>query len=224
MRQAPLEAAARAGAVVPSPAQAASRAGASNTPALLGGTPVRRTPFPSWPVADALEEDALVRVIRSGKWNRGDNVSSFESAYAALTGAKDCLATANGTSALIVSLAALGIGPGDEVIVPPYTFVATINSVLLMRALPVFVDTDPDTFQIDARKVERCDHRPNEVDPAGAPRRHPPRSRHDSRGRAPARRHRGRGRVPGASRRVARAKGRHVWGDRGASAFRRARI
>lgn len=80
---------------------------------------MRRTPFPSWPVADAREEDALVRVIRSGKWFRGENVSAFEAAYASLTGAKHCLATANGTSALLTSLAALGVGPGDEVIVPP---------------------------------------------------------------------------------------------------------
>ena len=138
------------------PAQTASAASASNTPAILGGTPVRRTPFPSWPVADAREEDALVRVIRSGRWNRGDNVAAFEAAYASLTGAKHCLATANGTSALITTLAALGIGPGDEVIVPPYTFVATINAVLLLRALPVFVDTDINTFQIDARKVEQA--------------------------------------------------------------------
>lgn len=129
---------------------------ASNTPALFGGTPVRRTPFPSWPVADTREEDALTRVIRSGRWNRGDNVAAFESAYSSLTGAKHCLATANGTSALITSLAALGIGPADEVIVPPYTFVATINAVLLMHALPVFVDSDVDTFQIDARKIERA--------------------------------------------------------------------
>ena len=71
-----------------------------------------------------------------------------------LTGAKHCVATANGTSALFASLAALGIGPGDEVIVPPYTFIATINAVLLQYALPVFVDTDPETFQIDARKIE----------------------------------------------------------------------
>jgi len=141
-------------AAVRQPAQAAASSGTSNAAALLGGTPVRRAPFPSWPVADAKEEDALVRVIRSGRWNRGDNVAAFESAYASLTGAKHCLATANGTSALITSLAALGIGPGDEVIVPPYTFVATINAVLLMRALPVFVDTDIDTFQIDSRKIE----------------------------------------------------------------------
>ena len=71
----------------------------------------------------------------------------------ALTGATHCLATANGTSALLTTLGALDVGPGDEVIVPPYTFVATINAVLLRHALPVFVDTDIETFQIDARKV-----------------------------------------------------------------------
>jgi perosamine synthetase len=123
-------------------------------PALLGGTPVRRRPFPSWPVADARDQESLASVVRSGKWFRGEQVAAFESKYAALTGAKGCLATANGTSALITSLAALGIGPGDEVIVPPYTFIATVNAVLLMHALPVFVDTDAGTFQIDARKIE----------------------------------------------------------------------
>jgi perosamine synthetase len=128
----------------------------TSRPALLGGRPVRRTPFPSWPIADAREEDALVRVIRSGKWNRGESVAAFETAYASLTGARHCLATANGTSALITSLSALGVGPGDEVIVPPYTFVATINAVLMMRALPVFVDSDLETCQIDARKVEQA--------------------------------------------------------------------
>jgi dTDP-4-amino-4,6-dideoxygalactose transaminase len=136
--------------------QSTPAATAAKAPALLGGTPVRTTPFPSWPVADAREEDALVRVIRSGRWNRGDNVSAFEAAYASLTGAKHCLATANGTSALITSLGALGIGAGDEVIVPPYTFIATINAVLLMRALPVFVDSDLETSQIDARKIEQA--------------------------------------------------------------------
>jgi perosamine synthetase len=146
----------RAEARVRPSSQSATVVTSSKAPALLGGTPVRRTPFPSWPVADAREEDALVRVIRSGKWNRGENVSAFETSYASLTGGKHCLATANGTSALITSLGALGIGPGDEVIVPPYTFVATINAVLLLRALPVFVDSDVETFQIDARKVEQA--------------------------------------------------------------------
>jgi len=139
------------------PANARPRPAAQQSgPALLGGTPVRRQPFPSWPVADAREEKALADLVRSRKWFRGENVGSFETAYAKLTGAKGCLATANGTSALITSLSALGIGPGDEVIVPPYTFVATINAVLLMHAMPVFVDSDIETFQIDARKVERA--------------------------------------------------------------------
>jgi dTDP-4-amino-4,6-dideoxygalactose transaminase len=124
-------------------------------PAVLGGPPVRTAPFPGWPVADAREEQALTNVVRSGKWWRGsgEQVARFESAYAALTGAKHCLATANGTSSLLVALSALDIGPGDEVVVPPYTFVATINAVLALHALPVFVDTDVETFQIDARKV-----------------------------------------------------------------------
>lgn len=137
-------------------AQTGSATSSSKGPALLGGTPVRRARFPSWPVADAREEEALVGVIRSGDWFRGQKVSAFEAAYASLTGAKHCLATANGTSALITSFAALGVGPGDEVIVPPYTFVATVNAVLLMHALPVFVDSDIETFQIDARKVEQA--------------------------------------------------------------------
>jgi len=95
-------------------------------------------------------------VLRNGKWNRldGDCARQFEETWAATLGAKHCLATANGTSALIISLNALGIGPGDEVIVPPYTFVATVNAVLMQYAMPVFVDTDPETFQIDARKIE----------------------------------------------------------------------
>jgi perosamine synthetase len=135
---------------------AATVAPTSGPPAILGGAPVRTAPVPSWPVADASEEKALADVLRSGEWFRvgGRSVDRFEAEYAKLTGSAHCLATANGTSALILSLQALGVGAGDEVIVPPYTFVATVNAVLLLHALPVFVDTDPDTFQIDARKVE----------------------------------------------------------------------
>jgi perosamine synthetase len=125
-------------------------------PALLGGQATRTEPFPSWPKFDDSEEKALADVLRSGKWFRGNgqHVNRFEQSYAQLMGAKHCLATANGTSALLVSLAALGVGPGDEVIVPPYTFVATVNVILARCALPVFVDTDPETFQIDPRKIE----------------------------------------------------------------------
>jgi dTDP-4-amino-4,6-dideoxygalactose transaminase len=69
-------------------------------------------------------------------------------------GTKHCVVTSSGTAALFTSLKVLGIGPGDEVLVPPYTFIATVNAVLLEYALPVFVDTDRQTFQMDARKIE----------------------------------------------------------------------
>ncbi len=125
-------------------------------PALLGGKPARTDAIPSWPVFDRSEEDALINVVRSGKWGRGngEQVNRFEAAYARFTGAHGCLTTVNGTNALYISLNALGIEPGDEVLVPPFTFVATVNVVLRQHALPVFVDSDLDTFQIDARKIE----------------------------------------------------------------------
>jgi len=133
-----------------------ARSAVTDKPAIIGGRPVRATPFPSWPVIAENEERAWMEVLRRGKWNRldGECARRFEETWAQKLGAKHCLATANGTSALIISLNALGIGPGDEVIVPPYTFVATVNAVLLQHAMPVFVDTDPETFQIDARKIE----------------------------------------------------------------------
>ena len=129
---------------------------ASTKPAILGGAPLKTEAFPSWPITDDLEDKALLKVLHGGKWNRGNGsqVNRFEQEYAQLMGAKHCLASANGTSALLIALDAIGVQPGDEVIVPPYTFVATINAVLAMSALPVFVDTDPRTFQIDAKKIE----------------------------------------------------------------------
>ncbi len=128
----------------------------SQSPAVLGGEAVRTRPFPGWPVTDDTDERAWMEVLRSGRWFRGggDRVNRFEEAYARLTGSRYCVATANGTSALFAALGGMDVGPGDEVILPPYTFVATLNVVFLQYALPVFVDSDPETFQIDARKVE----------------------------------------------------------------------
>ncbi len=125
-------------------------------PAILGGAPIRDKGFQKWPVFDETEEKAVLEVLRSGKWYRGSGqmVRKFEEQYAALTGAKHCLAVANGTSSLLCSLAALDAGPGDEVILPPYTFVATLNVILARHALPVFVDSDIETFQMDHRKIE----------------------------------------------------------------------
>lgn len=142
--------------IVAASAAAAPVTAAPSRLALLGGKPVRTEPFPGWPKVGEVEEKMMLEVLRSGKWFRGwgKQVERFEAAYARLTGAKHCLATANGTSALFTTLNALDVAPGDEVIVPPYTFVATVNVVMLQFAVPVFVDTDRDTFQIDARKIE----------------------------------------------------------------------
>jgi dTDP-4-amino-4,6-dideoxygalactose transaminase len=124
--------------------------------AVLGGPPVRTAGFPAWPQIEQADRDAWKQVLEERTWCRlgGHFADTFEQAYAQVTGTKACVATANGTSALFASLGALGLGPGDEVLVPPYTFVATINVVLLHYALPVFVDTDRETFQMDARKIE----------------------------------------------------------------------
>jgi perosamine synthetase len=133
-------------------------AGGTEPLAILGGPSVRNSkqPFFKWPVTTETDEHVWMDVLKKGKWCRldGDYANRFEDSWAQKLGAKHCQAVANGTSALITSLAALGIGPGDEVIVPPYTFVATINAVLIHHALPIFVDTDPETFQIDASKIE----------------------------------------------------------------------
>ena len=108
-----------------------------------------------WPQWEASDERALLDVLHSGKWGRGNGtrVKEFEAAYSRMTGAKFCVATSSGTGALLTSLGALGIGPGDEVVLPPYTFVATFNAITHSFALPIFSDTDPATFQIDPKKV-----------------------------------------------------------------------
>jgi dTDP-4-amino-4,6-dideoxygalactose transaminase len=124
--------------------------------AVEGGTPVTKRLDHAWPIHDRSEEEALTAVLRSGHWGRttGRRVGEFEGQYAKLTGTAHCVATANGTSALIAALNAIDIGPGDEVLIPPYTFVATLNVVLLQHALPVFVDTDLESFQMDPAKLE----------------------------------------------------------------------
>ena len=122
--------------------------------AILGGKPVRTKPFHPWPVWDELDEKAIIPVLRSGVWSRNNVVSEAEEKFARLMGAKHCLLTSNGTNALFTALRALGVGGGDEVITTPYTFVATIDAILLNNALPVFVDIDPETWQIDPEKIE----------------------------------------------------------------------
>jgi dTDP-4-amino-4,6-dideoxygalactose transaminase len=128
----------------------------ANKPALLGGTPVHQAGWSEWPKWREAWEPAVIKVLRSGKWFRGDggHVAEFETAYARLLGAKRCLATASGTTALLVSLHVMDVDAGDEVIVSPYTFVATYNAILINKALPVFADTDPATLTMDPKSIE----------------------------------------------------------------------
>jgi len=127
----------------------------TGTPAILGGQKLRTKGWPGWPMWNpATDEEQVLKVLRSGVWSRAGVVTEFEKKWAEAIGAKRCLAVVNGTTALIAAMVQLGIGGGDEVIVPPYTFIATVAAVLQTGAIPIFVDTDPETFQIDADKIE----------------------------------------------------------------------
>jgi len=100
------------------------------------------------------DENALIRVIRSGWLSDGKETESFEKEIAQYTGAKHVIVVNNGTSALIASLLAEGISKDDEVIVPSFTFIAPVNSILVIGAKPVLVDCDLETFNITLEKVK----------------------------------------------------------------------
>ena len=127
----------------------------ADKPAVLGGTPVHSGGWPDWPKWRQSWEPSVLEVLRSGRWFRGngEHVADFETAYAQLLGAKRCLATASGTTALMVALHVMDVDAGDEVIVSPYTFIATYNAILVNKALPVFADTDPATLTIDPATI-----------------------------------------------------------------------
>ena len=126
------------------------------TLALLGGKPLRRRPFPSWPVFGKSDERRLLRALRSGKWGRlqGSEVAEFERRFARMHGCKHGIAVVNGTVSLRIALMAAGIRAEDEAIIPPYTFFSTASTVIEANAIPVFVDIDLDTFNLDPRAVE----------------------------------------------------------------------
>jgi perosamine synthetase len=129
---------------------------AADVPALLGGTPVHAGGWPAWPEWRQAWEPSILDVLRSGKWYRGsgEQVPQFEAAYARLLGARRCLATASGTTALVVGMHVLDVDAGDEVIVSPFTFIASYNAILLNKALPVLADTDPATLTMDPASIE----------------------------------------------------------------------
>lgn len=100
------------------------------------------------------ERRAVSKVLKSGLLAQGPMVAKFESDFSKFVGGRECVAVNSGTSALHVALLSLGIGPGDEVIVPSFTFAATANSVALTGAKPVFIDINPRTFNIDPSLIE----------------------------------------------------------------------
>ncbi|HEX8468421.1 MAG TPA: DegT/DnrJ/EryC1/StrS family aminotransferase [Allosphingosinicella sp.] len=109
-----------------------------------------------WPFYAEDEIDSVVRVLRSGKVNQwtGGEVFAFQDALARTFGGEHCIALANGSLALELPLRAFGIGPGDEVVVAPRTFVASATCVMLLGATPVFADIDPDSGNITAESIE----------------------------------------------------------------------
>ena len=125
--------------------------------ALEGGRPITRAEFPDpYPLIGKEEINAVLGVLRSKKLAGypGPKILEFEKRFAAYHGVKHAIATNCGTSALTLALYSAGIGFGDEVIVPPYTFIASASSILQCNAVPVFSDIDPDTLTIDPAKVE----------------------------------------------------------------------
>ncbi len=124
--------------------------------AISGGKKSKQKPFPIWPQYDDRERQALLDVLDSRVWWRtpGTRTLDFEQEFAKFHGAKHGIAVTNGTAALEVAMAALGIGNGDEVIVPDYTFVATASAVLYTGALPATVDVSPETYCLDPALTE----------------------------------------------------------------------
>jgi perosamine synthetase len=129
---------------------------AAKVPAVLGGQPAwAKTKWVKWPIWNPeTDEKRVLEVLRSGVWSRSTVVNEFEKEWAKSNGVAYCMTTTNGTNALIVAINQLKIGAGDEVLVTPYTFIATIQAIIANGAMPVFVDVDRATFQIDPSKIE----------------------------------------------------------------------
>ncbi|WP_283136260.1 DegT/DnrJ/EryC1/StrS family aminotransferase [Rhizohabitans arisaemae] len=125
--------------------------------AVDGGTPVRTDPWPSWPppLSDA-QRKLVTEVLESGLWGatQGTRCAELAEEFARRSGVPYGVTVANATLGLFAALRGLGVGPGDEVIVPAYTFVASATSVLLAGAVPVIVDVDPGDLHLSARAVE----------------------------------------------------------------------
>lgn len=136
----------------------------AKTLALLGGTPVRSKPFPAYKVIGQEEKDAACRVIDSGILSRflgtwhadfygGPEVQAFEREWAQVAGVRHGISVNSCTSGLYAAIGAAGIGPGDEVIVSPYTMAASATAALIFNGVPVFADIDPETYCLSAETI-----------------------------------------------------------------------
>jgi dTDP-4-amino-4,6-dideoxygalactose transaminase len=126
--------------------------------AIQGGTPVHTEPYPDWPVFDERDVQAVSDVVRSGNWGGfpypGPQTTEFLRRFLEMQGGEHAIAAANGTITLEVALRAAGVGWGDEVIIPAYTFQATAVGPMAAGAIPVIVDIDSETFCMDPQAVE----------------------------------------------------------------------
>jgi dTDP-4-amino-4,6-dideoxygalactose transaminase len=125
--------------------------------AISGGTPIlTRDDYKNWPVITEDDRRYVMDVLDSGivAGATGPQAVALQNEFAAFLGAKHCLTTCSGTAALHMALAAVGVGPGDEVIVPAYTFLASASCVLHQMAIPVFADIDPRTYTLDPARFE----------------------------------------------------------------------
>ena len=125
--------------------------------AVDGGTPVRNEPFPRWPIYEEQEIQLIAEILRSGNthFHRSWVSKEFERRFAQWNGSEYAICCNSGTSAIHMALAALGIGAGDEVIVPPRTFIGTVSPVLYQNAVPVFADIDPKTHNISPEAIRQ---------------------------------------------------------------------
>src|SRR5271169_5059984 len=128
--------------------------------AITGGKPLRKTPFAQWPIATQEEARALQDVLKGPNWGGqpfpGKHASAFAKKFAKVHTAKYAQCVNTGTVAIQAALKAIGIKPGDEVIAPAYTWEGTVGPVLLLNAVPVFVDVDPETYCLDAKLIEKA--------------------------------------------------------------------
>ncbi len=123
--------------------------------AINGGPKLREKPFPGWPPTDAGFTRQLTDVIESRCWGMGGpKQPEFLRRFAEFCDAEYCVACTSGTAALELALRAVDVGPGDEVIVPPYTFIATASAAITVGAIPVFADIEPDTLCLAPQAVE----------------------------------------------------------------------